>query len=136
MSGRTAIVTGGASGIGFAIAKRFAVDGNLVAIFDINGKLVLAFPSSAARFELKPGYLDGLPAKLYRTYSATTFGASGEAGHQRRASGALPHVAQRPSDFRVQPREGHDQRLARPKWWRCRDLNPGLRGYEPRALTN
>ena len=22
------------------------------------------------------------------------------------------------------------------KWWRCRDLNPGRRGYEPRALTN
>ena len=21
-------------------------------------------------------------------------------------------------------------------WWRCRDLNPGLRGYEPRALTS
>ncbi len=22
------------------------------------------------------------------------------------------------------------------KWWRCRDLNPGRRGYEPRALTS
>jgi hypothetical protein len=22
------------------------------------------------------------------------------------------------------------------EWCRCRDLNPGLRGYEPRALTN
>jgi len=35
---RTAIVTGGASGIGLAIAERLAVDGNAVAIFDRNGE--------------------------------------------------------------------------------------------------
>jgi NAD(P)-dependent dehydrogenase (short-subunit alcohol dehydrogenase family) len=37
MTGRTAIVTGGASGIGFAIAERLAADGHAVAIFDRNG---------------------------------------------------------------------------------------------------
>jgi 2-hydroxycyclohexanecarboxyl-CoA dehydrogenase len=35
---RTAIVTGGGSGIGLAIAERLAADGNAVAIFDRNGE--------------------------------------------------------------------------------------------------
>jgi NAD(P)-dependent dehydrogenase (short-subunit alcohol dehydrogenase family) len=37
MTGRTAIVTGGASGIGLAIAERLTADGHAVAIFDRNG---------------------------------------------------------------------------------------------------
>ncbi|WP_030517488.1 SDR family NAD(P)-dependent oxidoreductase [Nocardia sp. NRRL WC-3656] len=37
MSGRTAIVTGGASGIGGAIARRLAAGGSPVAVFDVDG---------------------------------------------------------------------------------------------------
>ncbi|MCU1452025.1 MAG: fabG 2 [Acidimicrobiales bacterium] len=37
-TGRVAIVTGGASGIGLAISERLAADGNAVAIFDRNGE--------------------------------------------------------------------------------------------------
>jgi NAD(P)-dependent dehydrogenase (short-subunit alcohol dehydrogenase family) len=42
MTGRTAIVTGGASGIGLAIAARLAADGHTVAIFDRNGDAAAA----------------------------------------------------------------------------------------------
>ncbi|WP_419924807.1 SDR family NAD(P)-dependent oxidoreductase [Candidatus Poriferisocius sp.] len=37
LKGRTAVVTGGASGIGFAISTRLAADGAAVAIFDLDG---------------------------------------------------------------------------------------------------
>lgn len=38
LSGKTAIVTGGASGFGEGIARRFAAEGASVAIFDLNGE--------------------------------------------------------------------------------------------------
>ena len=50
LEGRKAIVTGGAQGIGFAIAKRLDAEGAMVALFDINEELV---KKSAA--ELKNG---------------------------------------------------------------------------------
>jgi NAD(P)-dependent dehydrogenase (short-subunit alcohol dehydrogenase family) len=37
LEGRTAVVTGGASGIGLAVSQRFAQGGAKVAIFDLNG---------------------------------------------------------------------------------------------------
>jgi 2-hydroxycyclohexanecarboxyl-CoA dehydrogenase len=37
LSGHTAVVTGGASGIGGAVSRRLAADGNSVAVFDLNG---------------------------------------------------------------------------------------------------
>jgi NAD(P)-dependent dehydrogenase (short-subunit alcohol dehydrogenase family) len=39
---RTAIVTGGGSGIGFAISERLAADGNAVAVFDRDGASAVA----------------------------------------------------------------------------------------------
>src|SRR5689334_20556696 len=47
-SARTAIVTGGASGIGYAIAQRLADDGALVAVFDIDGGAVESAAESIA----------------------------------------------------------------------------------------
>ncbi|UGQ13805.1 3-oxoacyl-ACP reductase FabG [Yinghuangia sp. ASG 101] len=46
MSERTAVVTGGASGIGLAIARRLAVGGARVAIFDLDGDAAKAAAAS------------------------------------------------------------------------------------------
>jgi NAD(P)-dependent dehydrogenase (short-subunit alcohol dehydrogenase family) len=48
MNGRTAIVTGGASGIGAAICSRLAAAGAAVAIFDLNGDAAVQAAGSLA----------------------------------------------------------------------------------------
>ncbi|WP_106400934.1 SDR family NAD(P)-dependent oxidoreductase [Actinocorallia populi] len=57
MSGRTAVVTGGASGIGEAVSRRLAEDGALVAVFDLNGD---AAGETAASIEKAGGRAIGL----------------------------------------------------------------------------
>ena len=52
LAGRCAIVTGGASGIGFAIAERFAASGARVALWDIDGE---AAQRGAARLSAGAG---------------------------------------------------------------------------------
>ena len=52
MAERTAVVTGGASGIGLAIAERLAADGNAVALFDRDGQ---AAQDAAAKIEAAGG---------------------------------------------------------------------------------
>jgi 2-hydroxycyclohexanecarboxyl-CoA dehydrogenase len=56
-SSRTAIVTGGASGIGLAISERLAAGGATVAVFDVNGE---AAKSAAAGIEASGGTAIGL----------------------------------------------------------------------------
>jgi NAD(P)-dependent dehydrogenase (short-subunit alcohol dehydrogenase family) len=54
---RTAIVTGGASGIGLAISERLAADGASVAIFDLNGE---GAEAAAGKIEAAGGGAIGL----------------------------------------------------------------------------
>ena len=58
---RTAIVTGGASGIGLAIAERLAADGLAVAIFDLNGD---AADAAAAKIGAAGGTALGMTADV------------------------------------------------------------------------
>src|SRR3954471_7214133 len=57
-AGRTAIVTGGGSGIGLAISERLAADGAAVAVFDRDGDTAEA---TAAKIEAARGTATGLP---------------------------------------------------------------------------
>jgi NAD(P)-dependent dehydrogenase (short-subunit alcohol dehydrogenase family) len=59
--GRTAVVTGGASGIGLAIADRLASDGAAVAIFDRNGE---AAAEAARKIEAAGGRAIGVPVDV------------------------------------------------------------------------
>ncbi|MFD0364645.1 SDR family NAD(P)-dependent oxidoreductase [Nocardia sp. GCM10030253] len=61
MTSRTAIVTGGASGIGLAISSRLAADGALVAIFDVDGA---AARDAAAKIGAAGGKAIGLGADV------------------------------------------------------------------------
>ena len=54
---RTAIVTGGGSGIGLAIAERLAADGHAVAVFDLNGE---SADAAAAKIEAAGGTAVGV----------------------------------------------------------------------------
>jgi NAD(P)-dependent dehydrogenase (short-subunit alcohol dehydrogenase family) len=60
-SDRTAVVTGGASGIGGAISRRLATDGATVAIFDVNGAAARA---TAESIEEAGGKAIGLPVDV------------------------------------------------------------------------
>jgi 2-hydroxycyclohexanecarboxyl-CoA dehydrogenase len=59
--GRTAIVTGGGSGIGLAIAERLAAEGASVAIFDRDAE---AAASAAAKIEADGGTAAGFPVDV------------------------------------------------------------------------
>jgi 2-hydroxycyclohexanecarboxyl-CoA dehydrogenase len=61
MTSRTAIVTGGASGIGHAISRRLAADGAMVAIFDRSGDAAGAAATSIAE---AGGKAIGLPVDV------------------------------------------------------------------------
>src|SRR6185295_9412304 len=64
-------------------------------------------------------------------------GAPRDGDEQRLPARGTPRREQGAVDGRDEGR--HPHALGPPRsaeWWRCRDSNPGRRGYEPRALTN
>ncbi len=65
-------------------------------------------------------------------------GAAGEADDHALPGGRMPEAPEGLGDAGLESGTPHGEvfLLRVGKWWRCRDLNPGRRGYEPRALTN
>jgi NAD(P)-dependent dehydrogenase (short-subunit alcohol dehydrogenase family) len=61
VSARIAVVTGGGSGIGLAIAERLAADGNAVAVFDIGAETA---DLTAAKIEAAGGRAVGVPVDV------------------------------------------------------------------------
>ena len=61
---------------------------------------------------------------------------SGKANHQGLPGSPQPQAGEGLVDHGGKRTAPHDETRLRRKWWRCRDSNPGRRGYEPRALTN
>ena len=53
-SGRTAIITGGASGLGLETAKRIVAEGGRVALWDINADALDAAKKSAGADAIRP----------------------------------------------------------------------------------
>ena len=54
LAGKVAVVTGGASGIGLATARRFAAEGATVVFGDFNAETGLAAAKDSALFIWKP----------------------------------------------------------------------------------
>jgi NAD(P)-dependent dehydrogenase (short-subunit alcohol dehydrogenase family) len=54
LNGRNAVVTGGASGLGFAIAERLVASGANVVIWDLNGKAAQAAGKQLGAASLPP----------------------------------------------------------------------------------
>lgn len=80
LAGKTALVTGGAQGIGLAIAKRLANDGAKVAIFDINEEKARASADDMKEQGLTvlSGYVDVVSLDSIKTMlkkTVDTFGA-------------------------------------------------------------
>src|SRR5215468_9145916 len=74
------------------------------------------------------------PESRERVEESRGIRAAGQ-GHHDRRSRASAHARERA--VHSSEEGGHLQGASlRRKWWRCRDSNPGRRGYEPRALTN
>ena len=65
-------------------------------------------------------------------------GTAGQGGDHPLAGARMPEAPQGLGNAGLESSTPHAEGfLPRgEKWWRCRDLNPGRRGYEPRALTN
>jgi len=89
---RTAIVTGGGSGIGLAIAERLAHDGNAVAIFDRD---VAAATTAAAKIEAEGGTAMGIAADM------TDGEDIGRAVAELRSSLGPPLIVVSQADFHV-----------------------------------
>jgi NAD(P)-dependent dehydrogenase (short-subunit alcohol dehydrogenase family) len=66
LAGQTAVVTGGAQGLGFAMAKRLVASGAKVSLWDMNGKVLAeakaALGEGASTIEVDITDLDGLVA--------------------------------------------------------------------------
>ena len=53
-AGRTAVITGGASGLGKAVAKRIVAEGGTVALWDLNAEALAAAKAETGASDVQP----------------------------------------------------------------------------------
>ena len=119
MSGRVAVVTGAASGIGLGVAQRLAADGHAVALLDLDedgvGRAVNDLVAKVGRCRATPSTWRIAPHSNRPMPRCATVRAGDDRRHQRRDRGVRPGARDHPREMGPVHRGKSDRDLHLPQ---------------------